>query len=164
MEGARQTPPVASERPRALDARTMCEAFQITAAERADQVALRTLGDDVTVTFAQYAERVRTYAGALHALGVSRGDTVGFMLSNRPEFHPLDCAAMHLGATPFSIYNTSSAEQIAYLLTNAANRVMVVESAFLEKAQAASLRSTPFSTLIFFTVRANGASWLIESN
>ncbi len=59
------------------------------------------------------------------------------MLTNRPEFHLLDCAAMHLGATPFSIYNTSSPEQIAYLLGDAGNRVMVVEAAFLDRARAA---------------------------
>ena len=64
------------------------------------------------------------------ALGVRRGDTVGLMLTNRPEFHLLDTAAMHLGATPFSIYNTSSAEQIAYLLGDAGNRVVAVEAAF----------------------------------
>ena len=62
---------------------------------------------------------MRRLAGGLHALGVRRGDTVGFMLTNRPEFHLLDTAAMHLGAAPFSIYNTSSAEQIAYLLGDA---------------------------------------------
>jgi long-chain acyl-CoA synthetase len=162
VEGALQTQPVASERPRALQARTMCEAFQITAAERADEVALRTIGDGVTVTFAEYAERARTYAGALHALGVSRGDAVGFMLTNRPEFHLLDCAAMHLGATPFSIYNTSSAEQIAYLLTNAANRVMVVESAFLEKAQAAIAQTGTVEHLILIDGEADGAIALHE--
>jgi len=59
-----------------------------------------------SITFGEYGERVRRYAGALHGLGVRRGDTVGFMLSNRPEFHLLDTAAMHLGATPFSIYHT----------------------------------------------------------
>ncbi len=41
------------------------------------------------------------------------------MLTNRPEFHLVDTAAMHLGAVPFSIYNTSSPEQIAYLLADA---------------------------------------------
>ena len=56
------------------------------------------------------------------------------MLTNRPEFHLLDTAAMHLGATPFSIYNTSSPEQIAYLLGDAGNRVMIVEAAFLDGA------------------------------
>jgi long-subunit acyl-CoA synthetase (AMP-forming) len=113
----------------------MCEAFQVTAGERADQVALRTIGDAVSITFSEYAERVRRLAGGLHALGVRRGDTVGFMLTNRPAFHLLDTAAMHLGATPFSIYNTSSPEQIAFLLGDAANRVMVVEAAFLERAR-----------------------------
>jgi long-subunit acyl-CoA synthetase (AMP-forming) len=162
MEGALQTRPQTTERPRALQARTMCEAFQITAAERADQVALRTIGDGVSITFAEYAERVRTYAGALHALGVDRGHTVGFMLTNRPEFHPLDAAAMHLGATPFSIYNTSSAEQIAYLLTNAANRVMVIESAFLEKAKAAIAATDVVEHLIILDGAADGAISLHE--
>jgi long-subunit acyl-CoA synthetase (AMP-forming) len=140
----------------------MCEAFQITAAERAEHVALRTIADGVSITFAEYAERVRTYAGALYALGVSRGDTVGFMLTNRPEFHLLDTAAMHLGATPFSIYNTSSAEQIAYLLTNAANRVMIVESAFLERAQAAIAASGVVEHLIVVDGAFEGAIALHE--
>jgi long-subunit acyl-CoA synthetase (AMP-forming) len=121
-------------RPRALGAATMCEAFQLTAADRPDQVALRTIGDGVSITYGEYAERVSRIAGGLHALGVRRGDTVAFMLTNRPEFHLIDAAAMHLGATPFSIYNTSSPEQIAYLLGDAANRVFVVERAFRERA------------------------------
>jgi long-subunit acyl-CoA synthetase (AMP-forming) len=125
---------VEQSRPVALDATTMCGAFQLTASERADQVALRTLGDAVSITFGEYAERVERLARSLHALGVRRGDTVGFMLTNRPEFHLLDTAVMHLGATPFSIYNTSSPEQIAYLLDDAANRVFVFEAAFRERA------------------------------
>ena len=100
-------------------------------------MALRTIGDGVSITFGEYAERVRRLAGGFHALGVRHGDTVGFMLTNRPEFHLLDTAAMHLGGTPFSIYNTSSPEQIAYLLGDAGNRVMVVEAAFLAEARAA---------------------------
>jgi long-subunit acyl-CoA synthetase (AMP-forming) len=115
----------------------MCGAFQLTAASRPDQLALRTIGGERTLTFAQYAERVRRLAGGFHALGVRRGDTVAFMLTNRPEFHPLDTAVMHLGATPFSVYNTSSPEQIAFLLRDAAPRAFVVEAAFLERARAA---------------------------
>ncbi len=137
MQGAVDTQTQAQAGPRALQARTMCEAFQLTAAERRDEVALRTIRDGISITFGEYAERVRQLAGALHALGVRRGDTVAFMLTNRPEFNLLDTAAMHLGATPFSIYNTSSAEQIVYLLTDAGNRVMIVESAFLDRACAA---------------------------
>jgi long-chain acyl-CoA synthetase len=137
MESALRIAPDPFERPPALDAATMCEAFQLTAAARADQVALRTIHDGVSITFAQYRDRVRRLAGGLHALGVRRGDTVGFMLTNRPEFHLLDTAVMHLGATPFSIYNTSSVEQIAYLLADAGCRVTIVEAAFLEPMQRA---------------------------
>ncbi|HWE32997.1 MAG TPA: long-chain fatty acid--CoA ligase [Solirubrobacteraceae bacterium] len=123
--------------PAAVDAATMCEAFQYTAAARADQVALRTIADGRTLTFAEYADKTRRLAGGLHSLGVRRGDTVAFMLTNRPEFHPLDAAAMHLGATPFSVYNTNSAEQIAYLLQDAQPRVFVVEAAFYDRAREA---------------------------
>src|SRR5437763_1156292 len=136
VAGAVTTPSEQSVSPAGLAATTMCEAFQLTAAQRADQVALRTIQNGVSITFAEYADRVRRIAAGLHALGVRRGDPVGFMLTNRPEFHLVDTAAMHLGATPFSIYNTSSPEQIAYLLSDARNRVFVIEAAFLDRARA----------------------------
>jgi long-chain acyl-CoA synthetase len=137
MGDAVEIRPEAGAGQQALRAHTMCEAFQLTVAERSDQVALRTIRDGVSITFAQYAERVRRLAAGFYALGVRRGDTVAFMLTNRPEFHLLDTAVMHLGATPFSIYNSSSPEQIAYLLDDAGNRVMIVEAAFLDNARAA---------------------------
>ena len=126
---------------RALEASTLCEAFQITAAERPDQVALRTPGGETEITFAQYAARVRGLAAGLAALGIGRGDTVAMMMVNRPEFHLVDAAAFHLGATPFSVYNTSSPEQINYLFSNAENRVVVCESQFLPAIRAAAAPS-----------------------
>jgi long-chain acyl-CoA synthetase len=129
----------AATRPRALDASTMCEAFQITAAEHPELIALRVPGGAVEISYGQYADRIRAIAGGLHSLGVRRGDTVGLMLLNRPEFNLCDTAAMHLGATPFSIYNTSSPEQIAYLFGNAGNRVVITEAQFLEPIAAASV-------------------------
>jgi long-subunit acyl-CoA synthetase (AMP-forming) len=122
-----------SDRPRALSAATMCEAFQITAAERADQPALRLKDSDYEASWGEYAETVRRRAAGFAALGVGRGDTVGFMLVNRPAFFLTDCAAMHLGATCFSVYNTSSPEQIEYVVVDAANRVVVTEQAFLDR-------------------------------
>ena len=153
MEGAVTIRPEHAARPGALDAATMCEAFQLTAAERLDEVALRTIVDGVSITFGEYAARVRRLAAGLHALGVRAGDTVGLLLTNRPEFHLVDTAAMHLGATPFSIYNTSSAEQIAYLLGDAGNRVLVVEAQFLERARDAVSRAGEVEHL----VRVDGA-------
>jgi long-subunit acyl-CoA synthetase (AMP-forming) len=125
----------------ALRAASVCEAFQITARENAERIALRTPGGNVELTFSEVAQRVRDIAGGLHALGVRRGDTVGLMLLNRLEFFLCDAAAMHLGATPFSIYNTSSSEQVSYMFSNAANRVVITEAQFLQTIRAAGLDS-----------------------
>ncbi len=121
----------------ALGAATLCEAFQITAAVRPDAVAHRSMDGATEVTWAQYAERVRAIAAGLHALGVRRGDCVAMLLTNRPEFNLVDTAAIHLGAVPFSLYNTLSPEQIAYQLSNAQARVVVTEPQYLEAIAAA---------------------------
>ena len=130
-------PTAAPTLPRSFAAFTLCEAFQITAAERPDAVALRTPGGGVEISWAAYAERVRRIAGGLAALGIGHGDTVALMMTNRPEFNLVDTAAMHLGATSFSIYNTSAPDQISYLFSNAANRVIVCERQFLDVIRAA---------------------------
>ena len=162
MEGGVTTRPSRPAPPVAYDATTLCEAFQLTAAAHADQVALRTLGDAVSITFAEYADRVRRLAGGLHALGIRRGDTVGLMLANRPEFHLVDSAAMHLGAVPFSLYNTSSPEQIAYLLEDAGNRVFIVEAAFLERARAGMALAGAVEQLIVVDASAEGTIHLSD--
>ncbi len=112
-------------------ARTLCEAFQATVACGPGDVALRSPDGSLTVTFCEYAERVRRIAAGLSALGIGRGDTVALMMSNRIDFHPCDTGALHLGAAPFSVYNTSSPEQIAYLFCNAANRVVIAEARYI---------------------------------
>ena len=124
--------PTRTHRPRGLDADTMAAAFQITAEDNADRTAIRTKGDEFTCTWAEYAAKVESLARGLAALGVSHGDTVGLMLTNRPEFHFFDTAALHLGAAPFSVYNTYVADQIEYLVKDAGNRVLITERAYLD--------------------------------
>jgi long-subunit acyl-CoA synthetase (AMP-forming) len=113
--------------PPGLAAATLCEAFQSTAAASGGGTALRDSDGGAELDWTEYAERVRRVAAGLAALGIRRGDTVGMLLCNRPEFQLLDCAALHLGAIPFSIYPTSAPEQVDYLLGNADNRVLVTE-------------------------------------
>ena len=122
-----------TERPAGLDGRTACEAFQATAAAHPDRPAIRTRGDGFTCTWGEYAARVEAIATGLAAHGVRRGDTVALMLLNRPEFHFADAAVMHLGATPFSIYNTYTEEQIAHLVRDSATRVVITEQAHAAK-------------------------------
>jgi len=121
---------------RALQARSMAEAFRITAEDFPDRVAVRTKGDEVSLTWGELRERVDALAGGLAALGVKRGDTVALMLANRPEFHLADLAVMTLGAVPFSIYLTSAPEQIAYVIEDACAKVAIVEEAYLDRLPA----------------------------
>ncbi|MFT4395188.1 AMP-dependent synthetase/ligase [Gordonia lacunae] len=138
---------------------TLPAAFQQTITVRPEAVALRTVGGLQEITWAEYARRVETIAGGLAALGVKRGDTVGIMLTNRPEFHLVDAAALHLGAVPFSIYNTSSPEQIEYLFGNAENSVVVTEQVFLPVLTAAN---TGVSTTVVVDGVATGAISLAD--
>src|SRR3954447_25448654 len=116
--------------PRAAGASTVAEAFRITVEDHANRVAVRTLNDETSLTWAQLRDRADGLSGTLAALGVRRGDTVALMLGNRPEFHVADLAAMTLGATPFSVYLTSSPEQVAYVVRDAGARVAIVEPPF----------------------------------
>jgi long-subunit acyl-CoA synthetase (AMP-forming) len=120
-------------RQRSLDQDTVCAAFQATAEDHPERVALRTKGDEFSISWADYAERVKNVAAGLASLGLGHGDTLAVMLTNRPEFHIVDSAAMHLGATPFSIYNTYSPEQIEFLVSDAKCRIVVTEKAFLDR-------------------------------
>ena len=141
---ATRTPP----RPRALDASTLCEALAITASERPDQVALRTPDDRPSLTYAEAMERIEALAGGLDGIGVRRGDTVGLMLVNRPGFHMFDAAAMMLGACPFSVYNTSPAEQVGFVMGDAGNRVVITQQQFLPVIEAAREYGAEIDTIV----------------
>jgi|EndMetStandDraft_7_1072992.scaffolds.fasta_scaffold01023_9 long-subunit acyl-CoA synthetase (AMP-forming) len=105
-------------------------AFQQTAARLGDGTAI--VDGDRTVTWNELRSLARAAAGGLASLGVSKGDTVALMLNNRLEFFPIDLGAVTLGAVPFSIYQTASPEQIAYVVGDAGAKVAIVEKGFLE--------------------------------
>src|SRR5690606_11484717 len=56
------------------------------------------------------------------------------MMRNIPEFHWLDLAAQLVRATPVSIYNSSSPEEIQYLADHAEAEIAIVEDdGFLQR-------------------------------
>ena len=110
---------------------TLPRAFLRTVAERGDAVALNwRVGDSIeSWTWTEYADLVARATAGLKALGVTRGDRIVLMLRNIPEFHVFDLAATFCGATSVSIYNSSSAGQIRYLVDHCEATVGIVEDA-----------------------------------
>lgn len=117
---------------------TLCAAFQHTAKQNPDAVAVQSHDGTECLTWAQYASRVRSLSEGLYATGVRPGDTVALMLANCVDFHVVDTAVLHTGAVPFSIYNTFPADTIAFLLSNAEPRLVVCQSEFVPVLRAAA--------------------------
>jgi long-chain acyl-CoA synthetase len=109
----------------------LAKAFHATVERLGDAPALR-WGDDETMSWNELRARAAAVAGGLDSLGLGSGDTVAIMLNNRWEFIPIDMGAAYLGGVPFSIYQTSSPEQIQYVCSDAEATVAIIEPMFLE--------------------------------
>jgi long-chain acyl-CoA synthetase len=79
------------------------------------------------MTWRDYRERVAEAALGLRKLGVGPGDHVAIMARNMPEHLIADLAAVHVGATAVSLYNTLAPEQIQYVAGHCEAKVAVVE-------------------------------------
>ncbi|MGB0821940.1 MAG: AMP-binding protein, partial [Ilumatobacteraceae bacterium] len=121
---------------------TVPQKFLEHAANRADKVLFRSMtsapgsGDTTwqNYTYADVRSLTARTAAGLQALDVEPGERVMLMMRNRPDFHWLDLGAQFVRATPVSIYNSSSPEELQYLAEHAEARVIIVEdSGFLDR-------------------------------
>src|SRR4051812_26074505 len=119
------------------EAANLASAFQATVERLGDRTALRQ-GEE-TMSWTELRSKAAAVAGGLAKLGVSKGDTVTLMLNNRIAFFPCDLGVSTLGGVPFSIYQTASPEQIAYVCGDAGVRVAIVEKSFLETFEKAGV-------------------------
>ena len=99
------------------------------AAQHGQDIALREkqLGIWRSYTWRDYQERVRLRALGLHHLGIKRGDVVGLIGDNRPDWIFGEIAAHAVGAMSLGMYRDAMDEEIAYLVNYAAVRVICVE-------------------------------------
>lgn len=116
---------------------SLCAAFQRSAAQNPGAVAIRAHDGSDTLTWSDYADRVRNLAEGLYAIGVRPGDRVAMMFTNCIDFSVVDTAVLHTGAIPFSIYNTFPADTISFLLTNADPQLVICQSEFVPVLRAA---------------------------
>ncbi|PYF96763.1 long-chain acyl-CoA synthetase [Georgenia satyanarayanai] len=87
------------------------------------------LGTDfVPVSVQTFAEEVTAVAKGLIGLGVQAGDRVAIMAHTSYEWSLLDFAAWSAGAVPVPIYETSSAEQAEWIVSNSGARLVFAET------------------------------------
>jgi long-chain acyl-CoA synthetase len=103
----------------------------LNAVEHPDDVGLRIQrnGRWEDVTYAEFAAQVAGVAKGLVAGGVQPGDRVGLLAKTRYEWTVLDYAIWTAGAVVVPIYETSSPDQIAWILSDSGARSVVVETA-----------------------------------
>ena len=84
--------------------------------------------DWAPTTWSTYASNVRQVARALTAFGVESGQVICILGNNRPEWVEMDLGAMAINAIPAGIYQTSSPEEIAYILNHSEASLILVEN------------------------------------
>lgn len=91
------------------------------------------------VTYAELASQVRRAAAGLMSLGLDKGDRVCLFMPTRHEFTVLDYAIWAAGLATVTIYETSSADQVEWIVSDSGAKAIVCGSddlrkVFLEKA------------------------------
>lgn len=80
------------------------------------------------ISAAQAAALIRSAAQGLIALGVQPGDRVAILSATRFEWAILDFAILSVGAVTVPIYETSSAEQVRWVLSDSGAVLLFAES------------------------------------
>ncbi|MGH8912362.1 MAG: AMP-binding protein, partial [Acidimicrobiia bacterium] len=114
-----------------------------------------------TITYSEMAHRVRRLAAGFIGLGLEPGTRVCLFMPTRPEFTLLDYAIWAAGCATVTIYETSSADQVTWIVTDSGAEVIVVgdgkQAAVFDEAMA-GVADPPR----LFVIDAGGLDELVE--
>ncbi len=82
-----------------------------------------------TVSWQEFGDRVSVLAAGLLALGVSSENRVGILCNTRYEWILADMAVMRSGGATTTVYPTTLAEDVAYILADSDTQVVFAENA-----------------------------------
>ncbi len=113
--------------------RNLNDLFAARVAETPDRVLMERRSPDggpwATLTAVELDREIDAVARGLVARGVEPGDRVGIMSRTRYEWSLLDWAIWRAGAVTVPVYETSSAEQVLWILSDSGVSLLVVETA-----------------------------------
>ncbi|WP_342526056.1 fatty acid--CoA ligase family protein [Chryseomicrobium sp. FSL W7-1435] len=109
---------------------------QQQAAQNPTKAAYSFMGKETS--YAEFEGTVAKFAGALQALGVSKGDNVAFLLGNTPHFLLSLYATMRIGATAVPINPIYTPDEISYIVKNSDAKVVIALDLLLPLVEQAS--------------------------
>ena len=112
-----------------LQTPTIIAAFRRTVDRIGDRPALRRCSGDAweVLTWRDYGTAVAEVTAGLAEMGIGPGEQVAILSTNRVEWHLADIGTMANGSVTVPIYQTSSANQVAYVLGHSEARACFVE-------------------------------------
>ncbi len=108
---------------------TLPKLLAYNAANWPDDIALREKDYGIwnTITWAEYQARTRSFACAMHALGLGGGDVVALIGDNRPDWVMGEIAAHAVGAMSLGMYRDALDDEVAYLVNHAGAKLVMAE-------------------------------------
>ena len=103
--------------------RPLYEILRTTAIEVPDATATVFLG--ATLTYAEIKRQADRLAAALHDAGVKKGDCIGIMLSNCPQYMIAAFAVLRLGAIVVNINPLYTPRELAVVAVDAGIRLLI---------------------------------------
>ena len=85
-------------------------------------------GADIRLDTAEVSRRVAGLAQGLLSLGIGRGDRVALICGDRPDWHIVDFAVLHIGAADVPIYPTLLAAQAGAILADSGAKAVIAEN------------------------------------
>lgn len=104
-------------------------------------------GKERDVTAREFRDEVIAVARGLAARGIQPGDRVGILSRTRYEWSLVDFALWWVGAVPVPVYDTSSPDQIAWILSDSKARAIFVETDELAERVELAAAITPFDAV-----------------
>lgn len=114
---------------RVAQADTYPKLLRLNAKEHGSEIALREkdLGLWRVFTWNDYQDRVRDFALGMAELGLGRGDVIGIIGDNRPDWVAAEIATHAIGAMSLGLYRDALDEEAAYLLSYGEARLVFAE-------------------------------------
>src|SRR4029453_4435689 len=137
---------------RVREADTYPKLLRLNAKQHGREIALREkdLGLWRTFSWNDYQNRVRDFALGMVELGLGRGDVIGVIGDNRPDWVAAEIATHAIGAMSLGLYRDVLDEEAAYLLSyGEAKLVFAEDEEQVDKLLARAARPPQLKNIVY---------------